>query len=91
MDLVIAIERCCPGAEYRLSKSIPPHEILEWRDTRVQPTKSELDTSWASYIEECRLDEISKSTEETNIRNVGRKFRALLNGELVTIEMLEKV
>jgi hypothetical protein len=75
MDLIIAIARIMPRAKYRLSSSVPPHSIVEWRDARQQPSEAELSAAWVSYLEESRITEIQRSTAINDVTNRGVRAR----------------
>lgn len=47
IDLGLCIYHINPQAEYRLSSSVPPHEIIEWRGPGLEPTQAELEAAWA--------------------------------------------
>jgi len=48
MDLVKCIDSLnLDFDEYRLSQSVPPHSIIEWRGNDPQPTEAELATAWS--------------------------------------------
>jgi hypothetical protein len=46
INLSLAIYKINPSAEYRLSSSIAPNEIVEWRGPGPQPTEDELYAAW---------------------------------------------
>lgn len=46
VDLIQAIEKINPGADYRLTQSPPPHAILEWRGPGPQPDSAQIYTAW---------------------------------------------
>lgn len=47
IDLALCIYHVNPQAEYRLSSSVLPHEIIEWRGPGPEPTQQELEAVWA--------------------------------------------
>lgn len=47
MDLGLCIHHINPQARYRLSSSVPPHEIVEWLGPGPEPTPAELEAAWA--------------------------------------------
>jgi uncharacterized lipoprotein YbaY len=68
MDLNIAISKIYPDAKYRLSQADPPHEIIEWRDERREPTPVELRISWEEHeFEEQKKDEIKANVKANGI------------------------
>jgi len=86
MDLNIAISRIYPHAEYRLSKSDPPHKIIEWRDLRPQPTEEQLLQEWEKYLQ----DEVIANTEKNYIENNGTSYHAIVDGRRIEIILLPK-
>lgn len=88
VDLNIAINRILPGAKYRLSKSDPPHEVIEWRDVREQPTQAELGAAWNEYLKE----EEDKVTLEETIKSEGKKCQVLdAEGSITEVYLLEVI
>lgn len=87
MDLNIAIAKIYPDARYRLSQANPPHEIIEWKDEKKQPTPVELQISW----EEHELEEQKKDELKANIKDNGITYY-LINGseEVREIILLKK-
>jgi hypothetical protein len=68
MDLNIAIAKIYPDAKYRLSQADPPHEIIEWRDERREPTSAELRISWEEHeFEEQKKDELKANIKDNGI------------------------
>ena len=49
IDLNIVLPALVDGCEYRLSSSVPPHFLFEWRCPKTQPTQTEIDVFWAAY------------------------------------------
>ncbi len=47
MDLALCIYYINPLAQYRLSSSVSPHEIVEWLGPGLQPTQTDLEAAWA--------------------------------------------
>ena len=37
-------------SEYRLSQSVPPHNIIEWRGPGDQPTDAELQAAYDAWV-----------------------------------------
>lgn len=77
MDINIVLNRLLPGAEYRLNKANPPHEIIEWKDSRKQPSQEELETEWAKFQQELSVS----SQERENFKATAKKFLAILAEE----------
>lgn len=51
MDITIALEHLgLNTSEYRLSQSVPPHTIIEWRGPGTQPTESELQDAYDAAV-----------------------------------------
>jgi len=86
MDLNIAIARIYSDAKYRLSKANPPHEIIEWRDKRKQPTQTELNTVWQAYQQE----ESEKESLKSDIKQNGTPYYLLFKEEIRTVILLKK-
>ena len=50
MDIAIAIERLGLNANtYRLTQSVPPHELVSWEGPDPQPTQEELQAAWDAF------------------------------------------
>jgi hypothetical protein len=49
VDLNIALPALVPGCRFLLSKSVPPHKIIEWRGPGTQPTQKDIEAWWATY------------------------------------------
>lgn len=81
MDLKIAIARIYDKAKYKLSSSVPPHKIIEWRDPRPKPSEAGLEASWASYEEEQAILEQQKQTAINDIVNRGTQIYLYIDGE----------
>jgi hypothetical protein len=86
MDLNIAIHRIYPDAKYRLSKSDPPHKIIQWEDLRPQPSEADLLQEWEKYQQETN----AKSAEDDFIKNNGTAYHAIVDGQRVEIILLPK-
>jgi|TARA_B100000085_G_scaffold279557_1_gene303069 hypothetical protein len=51
MDISIALEHLgLNTSEYRLSQSVPPHTIIEWRGPGTQPTDAELQAAYDEWV-----------------------------------------
>jgi hypothetical protein len=82
MDLNICINKIYPGAKYRLSKSDPPHKIIEWRDARPQPTVREIEDAWEAHKGEV----LAEATAIDNFRMENAEYEVLLpSGEFITL------
>ena len=49
IDLSIALPALVDGASFRLSSSIPPHSIVEWRGPGRQPSDLDILNYWSTY------------------------------------------
>lgn len=52
IDLARVLERLRPGEAFRLSSSVPPNTLLEWRGSGTPPTQEEIALCWADIIQE---------------------------------------
>lgn len=86
MDLNIAINRCCPGARYRLNKNDPPHEIVDWRDERPQPSLEQLQKAWEDY----ELLVLERTASLSDFKRDARKYQAFIEGETETFTLYLK-
>lgn len=50
-------------SEYRLSQSVPPHSIIEWRGPGDQPSDAELHAAYAAWV---AIPENAASLEATS-------------------------
>lgn len=90
-DIKIAIERYLPNAVYRLSSSVPPHEIVEWRSDFPIPLESRLAALYDEYLAEQGMKELAKQEKIAKIIEKGKIYEALLDGEVVELVLLEKI
>jgi hypothetical protein len=87
-DLNICINKICPGARYRLSKSDPPHKIIEWGDARPQPTVREIEDAWEAYKGEI----LAEAAAKDNFKMEAKAYEALLpSGIIIHIYLREVV
>lgn len=59
IDLNLCIYHINSLARYRLSSSVPPHEIIEWRGPGPQPTQTELEAAWTIVSDPDWLDPLN--------------------------------
>lgn len=63
MDLALCIYYINPLARYRLSSSVPPHEIVEWHGPGPQPTQAKLEAAWAVVSDPDWIDPLNPDAE----------------------------
>lgn len=49
-DLIRVLANVRPGANFRLDKSDPPHELIEWRGPGEEPTQAEIEQGWQNCL-----------------------------------------
>ena len=59
---------------YRLNKSDPPHEFVEWTGPDPQPTQEELEVAW---VEAQQVSDINAAAKVENKVNALSKLAAL--------------
>jgi hypothetical protein len=90
IDYKIVLGRLLPNAKYRLSSSVPPHSIIEWRDARPQPSQASIDAEWATYEAEIQKKNEDDGILVNEILTKGKHYDALVDSVLIDVYLLEK-
>ena len=85
MDINLCIDKLGLNANtYRLNKSDPPHEFIEWTGSDPQPTQAELETAWAQIQTAYDNDYARKRQEE--YPSIEECVHAILDDDLVALQ-----
>ena len=86
MDINIAIAKLGLNQNfYKLTQSIPPHEITHWEGDDPQPTNAELKKAWDEYLIEHNAQAYSRNREAEH-PSIQECVHAILDDDLVALQ-----